>query len=339
MVHDPQSPAGGADAAQITVFEYHGANVVEGSIESIETWRPSSGDSVAWINVDDVRDPEVIARFGERFGIHPLVVEDIYNTRQRPKLDEYNDYLFIVLKMLTWDEAERSIRTEQVSLIVMPQLLLSFQERTPNDVFEPVREALRARRGRITAEGTDYLAYALIDAIVDHYFVVLEGLGDEVDSLEDEVVERPSSEVMRRLQELKRELAFLRNSIWPLREVVGRLERGDVSLIGEQTTLYLRDVYDHTVQVIETVETYRDITGGTLDIYLSSISNRLNSVMKVLTVISTIFIPLTFITGLYGMNFEHMPELNSRLGYPLVLLLMLVLALGMLAVFRLKRWL
>ncbi len=326
--------------AQITVFEYSPAAVHERRIATIADWDPPADDeTTTWINIDDVRDPQVIAQFGDRFGIHPLAIEDIHSTRQRPKLDDYEDYLFIVLKMLTWDEHARATHVEQVSLIVMPRLVLSFQERTPNDVFEPVREALRARKGRISHEGTDYLAYALIDEIVDHYFVVLESLGEEIDRLEDEIVEHPSSEVMRNLQSLKRELAFLRNSIWPLREVVGRLERADTPLIGEHAAVYLRDVYDHTIQVIETVETYRDITAGMMDIYLSSISNRLNSVMKVLTVISTIFIPLTFISSVYGMNFRHMPELDWMIGYPLVLAAMLAIALSMLGLFRRNRWL
>jgi magnesium transporter len=328
-----------SEAAEITLLEYGPDSVEERRLEQIADWQPGAGAAVAWINVDDVRDPEVIAHFGQRFGIHPLAVEDIHHTRQRPKLDDYKDYVFIVLKMLTWDASSRSIETEQVSLIVMPHLVLSFQERTPADVFEPVREAIRGRKGRIADERADYLAYALIDAIVDHYFVVLEALGDEIDRLEDEVVEQPSSEVMRRLQELKRELAFLRNSIWPLREVVGRLERGDISLFEERTIVYLRDVYDHTVQVAETVETFRDVAAGLLDIYLSSISNRLNSVMKVLTVISTIFIPLTFITSLYGMNFHRMPELDSRYGYPVVLAIMFIIAAAMLVLFRRNRWL
>lgn len=326
--------------AQITVFEFTPDRIEERRIASIHDWQPPADDAViTWINVDDIRDPQVVHRFGERFAIHPLVLEDIHNTRQRPKLDDYEDYLFVVLKMLTWNDRARAIQAEQVSLIVMPRLVLSFQERTPNDVFEPVREALRQKRGRIRHEGADYVAYSLIDAIVDHYFVVIERLGEEIDRLEDQIVEESSNDVMRKLQELKRELAFLRNSVWPLRDVVIRLERAESPFIQRQTSIYLRDVYDHTVQVIETVETYRDIAGGMLDIYLSSINNRLNNVMKVLTIISTIFIPLTFISSVYGMNFDHMPELGWTFGYPLVLLVMLALIGAMLYVFRRERWL
>ncbi len=322
------------------MFEFTPDSIEERRVASIDDWQPPADDTViTWINVDDVHDPRVVHRFGERFGIHPLVLEDIHNTRQRPKLDDYDDYLFIALKMLTWNDRTRAIQTEQVSLIVMPRLVLSFQERTPNDVFEPVREALRQKRGRIRHEGADYVSYSLIDAIVDHYFVVLESLGNEIDRLEDQIVEESSTDVMRKLQELKRELAFLRNSVWPLRDVVIRLERADSPFIQRQTAIYLRDVYDHTVQVIETVETYRDIAGGMLDIYLSSINNRLNNVMKVLTIISTIFIPLTFISSVYGMNFDHMPELGWTFGYPLVLLVMLALIGAMLYVFRRERWL
>lgn len=337
----PEALSGSArvPAAEISVIEFGGHATLERQFGSLAEWTPATpARAVTWINVDNVRDSAAASEVGARFNLHPLAIEDVVTPRQRPKLDDYGDYLFVVLKMLTRDARAMRVEIEQVSIVVMPGLVISFQGQTPHDVFEPVREAVRTSKGRIVNEGADYLAYSLIDAIVDHYFVILESVGDDIDALEDEIVAQPTQETMRRLHELKRELAFVRNSIWPLREVVGRLERDDSPLISAHTRVYLRDVYDHTVQIIETIETYRDITAGMLDIYLSSISNALNSVMKVLTVIATIFIPLTFITSLYGMNFKHMPELNWVFGYPLVLALMVGVSGVMLLYFRRRGW-
>jgi magnesium transporter len=281
----------------------------------------------------------VLEQLGERFGLHPLVVEDILNTDQRPKLEDYGEYLFIVLKSHYHSDGESGdAEIEQISLVLGPNYVLSFQERA-GDEFEPVRERIRSNKGRVRRQGADYLAYSLIDLIADTYFLVLERLGERMETLEEELVTDPTTETLQAIHKLKREMVFLRKSIWPLREVIGALERGESPLIQDTTGVYLRDVYDHIIQVIDTVETYRDMLSGMLDIYLSSVSNRMNEVMKVLTIIATIFIPLTFVAGVYGMNFKHMPELEWPWAYPLVWLAMIIIAGLMVAYFRRKRWL
>lgn len=297
-----------------------------------------SQPGVSWINVEGVHSIELLQKMGECYRLHPLVLEDILNTDQRPKREDYGDYLFIVLKMLSLKNDGEGVAAEQVSLILGPNFVFSFQEGLAGDPFDPVRERLRTGRGKFRSLGADYLVYTLIDAIVDNYFVILENLAERIERLEEELVANPGRETVGRLHALKREVIFLRKSIWPLREVISGLERRESSLVREETVVYLRDVYDHTVQIIDTVETFRDILAGLLDIYLSTISNRTNEVMKVLTIIATLFMPLTFIVGLYGMNFRYMPELEWRWGYPAVLLLMLVVVGGMLKFFRGKKW-
>jgi len=240
--------------------------------------------------------------------------------------------------MLSYDDRSREVSAEQISLVLSQNHVISLQERK-GDVFNPVRERIRNSRGIIRRMGTDYLAYALIDSIVDNYFLILEKLGEKIEFLEDELVTNPTIETLQKIHELKRDMIFLRKSVWPLREVISKLERGGSQLVKESTFIYFRDVYDHTIQVIDAIETYRDMLSGMLDIYLSSISNRMNEVMKVLTIIATIFIPLTLIAGVYGMNFRYMPELESQLGYPLVLLSMLAVSILMLIYFRKKKWL
>jgi len=288
--------------------------------------------------LDGIHQLDNIEKIGEHFKIHPLVLEDIMNTGQRPKMEDFNDYLFIVLKMLSYDEEENETKTEQVSLILSSKFVISFQE-SEGDVFDPVRERIRSDRGRIRKMGVDYLAYSLIDAIVDNYFMVLEKIGEKIEDIEDELVKNPTPEVLHTIHRLKRELIFLRKSVWPLREVISRLERWESPLIDKSIDIYLRDVYDHTIQVIDALETFRDMLSGMLDIYLSSISNRMNEVMKVLTIIATIFIPLTLISSIYGMNFKYMPELDWFWGYPLVYTVMLAVSAVMLIYFRRKKWL
>jgi magnesium transporter len=260
------------------------------------------------------------------------------NTGQRPKMEDFDDYLFIVLKMFHYDEKENETKTEQVSLILSTNYVISFQE-SEGDVFDPIRERMRTDRGRIRKMGADYLAYTLIDAIVDNYFMVLEKIGEKIEDIEDELVKNPTPEVLQTIHRLKRELIFLRKSVWPLREVISRLERWESPLINKSIDIYLRDVYDHTIQVIDSLETFRDMLSGMLDIYLSSVSNRMNEVMKVLTIIATIFIPLTLIAGIYGMNFRYMPELDWVWGYPMVYVIMLAISAVMLMYFRRKKWL
>lgn len=324
---------------KVTLIDYDESHLLEKDLPSFEGLSAfMDRPSVTWVNVDGIQQVEILERIGNEFGLHPLVMEDILNTDQRPKVEEYDGYVYIVLKMLFCEEGCEDIYTEQVSLVLGRNFVLSFQEGIRGDVFEQVRGRIRNERGKARRMGADYLVYCLLDAVVDHYFHALERLGDQVEEIEDELVERPTIETLHDIHYMKRELLFLRKAVWPLREVLGRLERGEAVFFGDATRLYLRDVYDHTVQVIETLETFRDMVTGMLDIYLSSVSNRLNSVMKVLTVIATIFIPLTFIVGIYGMNFRYMPELEWRYGYALVWAVMIAIALSMVIVFKRKRW-
>ena len=280
---------------------------------------------------------DIIEKIGNHFNIHPLILEDIVNTGQRPKMEDFIDYIFIVLKMLYYDEKENETKAEQVSLILGSNFVISFQE-SEGDVFDTIRKRIRSDRGRIRRMGADYLAYALIDAIVDNYFIILEKLGEKIEDIEDELVTNPAPATLQAIHDLKREMIFLRKSVWPLREVVSRLERWESPLINKSLDIYLRDVYDHTIQVIDSIETFRDMLSGLFDIYLSSVSNRMNEIMKVLTIIATIAIPLTVITGIYGMNFQSMPELQWWWSYPIVLLVMLTLGILMIIYFRRKKW-
>jgi len=294
-------------------------------------------DTVTWVNVNGLQNTKNLEELGECFQLHPLVLEDILNTDQRPKLDDYGEYLFIVLKMLHLKEGTREIVTEQVSLIVGENYVISLHENN-EDVFHMVRERLKAGKGRIRRAGSDYLAYSLIDLIVDHYFLILERLGEVIEELESVVVAQPTPATLREIHQLKRDMILLRKSVWPLREVISRLERSESPLVKDPTGLYLKDVYDHVIQIIDNIETFRDLLAGILDIYLSSVSNRLNEIMKVLTIIATIFIPLTFVAGVYGMNFKHMPELEWPWGYFIILGLMATVALIMLLYFWKKGW-
>ncbi|PLX80008.1 MAG: magnesium and cobalt transport protein CorA [Desulfuromonas sp.] len=305
------------------------------SFESCLQLKESS--TVSWINLDGIHDIPLIEKFGSEFGIHPLALEDILNTEHRPKIEDFEDFSLIILKMLQFNETSGEIETEQVSLLLSKRYVLSFQER-PGDVFDGLRDRLQRSNGRIRQRGTDYLAYALLDSIVDSYFHILEKVGDRLALLEEQVSVRPDQECMQQIHRYKSELIKLRKSIWPLRDVISELQRGESGLIAESTSLYLRDLYDHTIQVLDTVEIFRDTVSGLLDLYLSSISQRMNEVMQVLTIMATIFIPLTFIAGIYGMNFEYMPELKWRWGYPAVWGLMGGCLLGMLIYFKRKKW-
>jgi magnesium transporter len=326
------------ERVKLSVIKYDGADFQEkevGNVEEALAFRNKS--SVTWLNIDGVHQPEIIEQVGKSFGLHPLVAEDIASTGQRPKMEDFDDYIFVVLRMLRFDEKENETKTEQISILLGRDFVVSFQERE-GDVFDHIRERLRSNKGRIRKLGADYLAYALIDAIVDNYFMILEKLGETIEDIEDRLVTNPTSETLQTIHDLKREMIFLRKSVWPLREVINRLERSESALINKSTCVYLRDVYDHTIQVMDAVETFRDMLSGMLDIYLSSVSNRMNEVMKVLTVIATIFIPLTFVAGIYGMNFRYMPELEQAWSYPAVLILMLVVALVMVVYFKRKKW-
>ncbi len=327
------------DMVRITVIDYNEAGVEERRLERVEdSFAYRDKDTVTWLNVDGLHQVEVIEKIGAHYGLHPLVMEDILNTRQRPKIDEHEGYVVIILRMLTYVEKTKHIDDEQVSLVLGSNFVLSFQE-SEGDIFDPVRERIRNGKGRIRRMGADYLAYTLLDAVVDEYFPIMERLGDRMEVLEQELISDPTVTTLHEIYNLKRDLIALRKSVWPLREVTDRLERRESPLIKPDTAVFLRDVYDHTVQVIDTVEVHRELVSGMLDTYLSSLSNRMNEVMKVLTIIATIFIPLSFVAGLYGMNFVNMPELQNPWGYFMALGIMVALALTMVAFFRRKGWL
>jgi magnesium transporter len=327
------------EKAKITIMRYSPSKIDENVANNIDECFPIRDEGfVTWINVDGVHDTEIIRKIGDYLELHPLVQEDIVNTDQRPKMEDFTTYIYTVLRMLSYNERADTIDSEQMSLILGKNYVISFQERE-GDIFNPIRDRIRKNKTKTRKMGADYLAYSLLDAIVDSYFVILEKLGEKVEYLEDELVVNPGQETVKSIHILKREMIFLRKSVWPLREVVSGLRRGESQLIKKTTNLYLGDVYDHTIQVIDTIETLRDMLTGMLDIYLSSISNRMNEVMKVLTVMATIFIPITFIASLYGMNFRYMSELDSPLGYPAVLVLMAVIALGLTVYFHRKKWL
>lgn len=328
-----------AEDVKITVIDYDEGSFLEKETNSTEECLLfKDKPTVTWINVEGIHNIDIIRKLGDCYGFHPLVLEDILNTSQRPKLEDYGDYLYIVVKMLHSNKGTHAV-PEQISLILGPNFVFSFQEGIKGDVFDGIRERIRAGKGRIRSMGADYLAYSLIDAIVDNYFVILEEIGERIEDLEEEVEANPQRKTLNSIHQLKREMIFLRKAVWPLREVSAALERGELTLIKEPTRVYLRDVYDHIIQVMDMIETYRDMLSGMFDIYLSSISNRLNEVMKFLTVVGTIFMPLTFIVGLYGMNFHNMPELKWEWGYPVVLVFMLVITYAMVAYFRRKKWL
>ena len=294
-------------------------------------------EDVIWVNVQGIHDERTVEELGNLFSLHSLTIEDIVNTMQRPKFEDFDRYIFVILKMLEYSDENVAIETEQVSLILGNGFVITFQEK-PGDVFDPVRERIRAGKGRIRKAGPDYLAYALMDAVVDSYFLILESIGDRIEDIEDKVILEPEPGTISDIHRFKRAMLFMRRTVWPLREEIALLEKSGSTLVAESTSVFLRNLYDHTIQVIDTIETYRDIISGMHDTYLSSVSNRMNEVMKVLTIIATIFIPLTFIAGVYGMNFRYMPELKWEFGYFATLGIMLVVAVIMIIFFRKKKW-
>jgi magnesium transporter len=323
---------------RITYTAYDTEKLKEEAHDTIDTIRlPEDALGVHWINIDGLHDTHIIEAVGSRFGIHPLTLEDILNTGHRPKAEIFDDYLFLVFKMLYYDSSGRHIETEQVSIVLLDSMLISFQE-MPGDVFAPVRDRIKKGKGRIRKAGCDYLAYALMDAVVDHYFVVLDAFGEKIENMEGELLADPEPSVLQRLYNLKREIIFFRKQVWPIRELLNTLIKQESPFIDESVHIFLRDVYDHTIQVIDTIESFRDVLSGLLDIYLSTVSNKMNEVMKVLTVIATIFIPLTFIAGIDGMNFQHMPELEWRWAYPALWGVLIAIFLAMFFWFKKKKW-
>lgn len=330
-----------AEKAHICVLQYNGDTFTEiKDVPVNELAQMAAQPGITWIHVQGLNS-QAVECIGQQFSIHPLVLEDILNTDQRPKLEDYGDYLCIIMKSLKVTTDEGDYEAEQVSLILGPDYVISFLETGAEgrNVFSGVYGRIASGRGKIRKLGADYLLYALMDSVVDHYFLVLEHLGEKIEMVEDRITTQPQPELLHELHTLKHDMLFMRKSVWPVRELVSALDRGESSHIQESTIIYLRDVYDHAIQVIETVEVYRDMLSGMIDIYLSSINNKMSEVMKMLTIISTIFIPLTFIAGVYGMNFENLPELKWKYGYPLVLSVMLGISMFMVRYFRQKHWL
>ena len=326
---------------RLTLFHYNAEQFVECEVASIKECAGLVADQahITWLNIDGIHDTAVVAAAGEGLKLHPLTLEDIVNTSQRPKLESFDNYLFIVLKMLRRDKVKHETIAEQVSIIVQRDNVISFQETIEGDVFDVVRQRIREGKARLRKGGADHLAYSLLDSIVAGYFAVLEDLGNQVSDLDEELLSQESApDLLNRIHAIKREVAFLRTAVWPLREIINAMERDTSGLITPQTRPFLRDLYDHTIQVIETVESFRDVLSGMTDLYMSRTSNRLNEVMKELTIISTIFIPLTFIAGVYGMNFRHMPELDLWWTYPALWGFMICIAAGMLWHFKRRGW-
>jgi len=327
------------EAVRLSLIDYDEANLTERVLSRIEDSFPLKDlPTATWINVDGIHDMPLMEKIGAHFGIHPLTLEDIVNTSQRPKLEDFDGYLYIVLKMLSYDAAAGHIRAEQISLVVGDNFVISFQE-TAGDAFDPIRERLRKGKGRIRKSGCGYLAYTLIDAVVDHYYTVLETIGERVETIEEALMDDPERELLEEIHELKREMIFFRKQVWPVRELISGLTKSDSRLLRESNRIFFDDVYDHTIQVIDTIESFRDVLSSMLDLYLSTVSNRMNEVMKVLTIIATIFIPLTFVAGIYGMNFDFMPELHWRWGYFLVWGVMIAVTAAMIVYFKRKKWL
>jgi len=323
---------------KINIIDYNAETFDEKPVDKVEQCFPfKDRPMVTWINVEGVGDTGIIEKLGQCFGIHPLILEDIVNTNQRPKLEDSGSYLYIVLKMINYKKGE-NLTVEQVSLILGENFVISFQEGLEGDVFDTIRDYLRQHKGRIREMGADYLIYSMLDAIVDNYFAVIENFENRMELIEEALVADPRPHTLRAIHILKRESIVLRKSVWPLREVINSLERRESPLIKEPTQIYLRDVYDHAIQIIDNIETTRDILSGMTDIYLSSINMRLNEVMKFLTIFMAVFIPITFIASVYGMNFKFMPELYWPWGYYTVLGVMATIAASLMAYFKSKKW-
>ncbi len=327
------------DPVRITVIDYDETYFHEDEVQTIqECMHFKSADTVTWIHIAGIHNPEIIEEIGEHFGVNSLVLEDLMSPTQLPKIESYEDYVFIILKSLNHDAETSSVFREQIGLIIGENFVVSLQENS-GELFTSVQNRLRNAQGRIRQMRANYLAYALIDVIVDHYFIVLEQLNDAIESVEEETITNPTSEVLGKINNLRRELLVLRRPIHPLRDVVDEVLADEIPLLPQETHLYFRDVYDHLNQVIHTLETLRSAASDLFDTYTSAVSHRMNEVMKVLTIVATFFIPMTFLAGIYGMNFKFMPELDSRWGYPAVLLVMVVIGISMFTYFKLKKWL
>lgn len=328
----------GIGTLKISLIDYDANQIVEKKNATLkECLVYLDSPSVTWINICGIDDSVAIETIGRHFGLHPLLLEDIMSSGQQSKLDNYRDTLYIVVRQLTYNEKKQEAEDEQVSLILGKNYIISFLE-SHNNIFAPIRERLRNPKGRLRQRGPDYLCYTLIDCLVDNYFLILEKIDNKLEVLEEELFNRPTPQTLQKMHHSKREIVLLRKAVWPMREVISSFRRMESPLIQDATKLYIQDVYDHTIQAIDTIESFRDITSGMLDIYLSNLSQRMNEIMKVLTIVATIFVPLTFIASLYGMNFKHIPELEWVWGYYFTLVMMLVIFFSMLFYFRRKKW-
>jgi magnesium transporter len=344
-LHDIGSPPGTLfyngehknERIKITLIEFNETEFFEEEFydlsHCIEHVKPNM---IKWMNIEGVHKTELIEKIGQIYGLHPLTLEDIVHIDQRPKFEEYENYLLTIMKMISYSD---EVEAEQLSIILKDSTVISFQEPTGGDAFDIIRERLRQSKGRVRKLGADYLYYALMDAVVDCYFNAIEKIGDKVERIEEEIMNQPRKQSLNELYRIKREVIYLRKQVWPLRDMINNLIRSETTLITTNTHLFLRDIQDHSTRIIEAVEIYRDLLSGIMDIYLSTNANKMNEVMKMLTIISTIFIPVTFISSVYGMNFDYMPELRSPYGYAGVLLVMLIVIVSLVIYFKRKKWL
>ena len=323
----------------IHYLNYNSTNLIEKTIHTHKevTFHPSRDEEIDWYDLRGLHDVSLIETIGNHFVIHPLVLEDIVDIQQRPKFEEYENGSFIILRALHFDSSRKKVKTEQLAIYFQKGLLVSFQE-TESDLFESVRIRLQSGKGRIRSRGADYLAYALMDSVVDNYFLILDAIHAEIVRIEDQLLLNPENFIKEDIHALKKELLIVRRSIAPLREAISRFAKSEAKFMDESTFIYLRDLYDHSVQIMDTSETYRDLLNGLQDLYISEISFKMNQVMQVLTIITTIFVPLSFLAGLYGMNFVNIPELQYKNGYYVLLIVMAIILIGSLIFFRKKKW-
>jgi magnesium transporter len=327
------------DQVKINIIDYDAEKLDTKTIDSIEeAYVLRNTDTISWINIIGLHDPDILKGIETHFGIHALTLEDIVNTETRPKVEIFDDYIFIVLKIVFYNKEQEMIEIEQLSIILGKNYIITFQERE-DQIFDPIRHRIQSMKGRIRQRGTDYLTYALMDVVVDNYYLILENIGETIENLEEQVLNNPDKSIPLKIQNLKKDVMFLRKSLWPLREAINNLNKQETELVADTTYPYLHDLYDHTIQVVDTLEIYREMASGIMDLYLSNVNNKMNEVMKVLTIIASIFIPLTFITGIYGMNFENMPELKWSFGYLFALSIMAIVGVILVIFFKKRKWL
>ncbi len=324
------------EAVRINLIEYNETEFFEDEYYNLDDCLAQvKPNMVKWINVDGIHKTEIIEKLGKIYNIHPLTLEDIVHVDQRAKFEDYDHYVVSVMKMISYTT---EVVSEQLSIILLENTVISFQESHGGDAFDVIRTRLRASKGRVRKLGADYLAYALMDAVVDYYFTAIEKIGDKVEKIEEEIISQSNKESLLELYHLKREMIYLRKQVWPMRDMINNMIRSETMLINPSSDIYLRDLSDHVTRIIDTVETYRDLLSGIMDIYLSTNANKMNEVMKVLTIMSSIFIPVTFIAGVYGMNFDNMPELHTKNGYFMTWGVMLAVIIGLVVYFKRKKW-